>query len=278
MNAEIRSTLSCSRPIQACKSAGTTHPRRNRPSTPGLPSLDSPKRLLGNNIECILYKKGTPHGQLSTLCNVLPDRSAGHRAGHHAGRARLRLTSFRSWAPRSSRSSRRPAIRPEAWFVAARAAPSLPTATGRKVSASTSVEAGGTRARFCKLLKTADALVHNLSPKAARKLEAHARGLRSRQSTTGLLSHSRLRRGASRRRSRFQPGGRSVHGCHGEANRINGRPSRLGPSYHDQFAGAYAVIGILASMLNSREKQHPGRAQSKSVCMKPDCTSPRAIS
>jgi crotonobetainyl-CoA:carnitine CoA-transferase CaiB-like acyl-CoA transferase len=34
-----------------------------------------------------------------------------------------------------------------------------------------------------------------------------------------------------------------------EANRVNGRPSRLGPSYHDQFAGAYAVIGILAAML-----------------------------
>jgi crotonobetainyl-CoA:carnitine CoA-transferase CaiB-like acyl-CoA transferase len=38
-----------------------------------------------------------------------------------------------------------------------------------------------------------------------------------------------------------------------EANRVNGRPSRLGPSYHDQFAGAYAVIGILASMLQLRE-------------------------
>ena len=39
-----------------------------------------------------------------------------------------------------------------------------------------------------------------------------------------------------------------------EANRVNGRPSRLGPSYHDQFAGAYAVIGILASMLQPREE------------------------
>ena len=34
-----------------------------------------------------------------------------------------------------------------------------------------------------------------------------------------------------------------------EANRVNGRPSRLGPSYHDQFAGAYAVIGVLARLL-----------------------------
>src|ERR1700733_2852738 len=42
-----------------------------------------------------------------------------------------------------------------------------------------------------------------------------------------------------------------------EANRVNGRPSRLGPSYHDQFAGAYAVIGMLASMLQLQEGKEP---------------------
>ena len=42
-----------------------------------------------------------------------------------------------------------------------------------------------------------------------------------------------------------------------EGNRINGRPSRLGPSYHDQFAGAYAVIGVLASMLQARNGTPP---------------------
>ena len=31
------------------------------------------------------------------------------------------------------------------------------------------------------------------------------------------------------------------------AHRIDGRPTRLGPSYHDQFAGMYAVMGILAA-------------------------------
>ncbi len=39
-----------------------------------------------------------------------------------------------------------------------------------------------------------------------------------------------------------------------EANRVAGRPSRLGPSYHDQFAGAYAVIGMLAAMLQSQRQ------------------------
>ena len=42
-----------------------------------------------------------------------------------------------------------------------------------------------------------------------------------------------------------------------EGNVINGRPSRLGPSYHDQFAGAYAVIGILSSLLQAKEGRKP---------------------
>ncbi|VTU42028.1 CoA-transferase family III (plasmid) [Variovorax sp. RA8] len=37
-----------------------------------------------------------------------------------------------------------------------------------------------------------------------------------------------------------------------EGNVIEGRPSRLGPSYHDQFAGAYAVIGVLSSLLQAK--------------------------
>jgi crotonobetainyl-CoA:carnitine CoA-transferase CaiB-like acyl-CoA transferase len=32
-------------------------------------------------------------------------------------------------------------------------------------------------------------------------------------------------------------------------HRVDGRPSRLGPSYHDQFAGTYAVIRVLSTML-----------------------------
>ncbi|PKQ10420.1 MAG: hypothetical protein CVT70_19805 [Alphaproteobacteria bacterium HGW-Alphaproteobacteria-1] len=34
------------------------------------------------------------------------------------------------------------------------------------------------------------------------------------------------------------------------SNRIDGRPSRLGPSYHDQFADCYAVIAVLSALLN----------------------------
>ena len=107
-------------------------------------------------------------------------------------------------------------------------------------------------AAFCRVLKTADALVHNLSPKAARKLRltrqdcaavnprliyCHIRGYGAGPLEDDLASN---------------PVAEASTGVM-EANRVEGRPSRLGPSYHDQFAGAYAVIGILASMLQLRE-------------------------
>ena len=112
------------------------------------------------------------------------------------------------------------------------------------------------QAAFQKLLKTADALVHNLSPKAARKLKltrtdcaainprliyCHIRGYGSGPLQEELASN---------------PVAEASTGVM-EANRVNGRPSRLGPSYHDQFAGAYAVIGMLASMLQLQEGREP---------------------
>ena len=106
-------------------------------------------------------------------------------------------------------------------------------------------------AAFCKLLATADALVHNLAPRAARKLKltredceaanprlvyCHIRGYAAGPQEDDLASN---------------PVAEAATGVM-DANRVNGRPSRLGPSYHDQFAGAYAVIGLLASMLQGQ--------------------------
>jgi crotonobetainyl-CoA:carnitine CoA-transferase CaiB-like acyl-CoA transferase len=108
------------------------------------------------------------------------------------------------------------------------------------------------RAAFSRLLTTADALVHNLSPKAARKLKltredceainprliyCHIRGYGPGPQEDDLASN---------------PVAEASTGVM-EANRVKGRPSRLGPAYHDQFAGAYAVIGVLASMLQRQE-------------------------
>jgi crotonobetainyl-CoA:carnitine CoA-transferase CaiB-like acyl-CoA transferase len=107
------------------------------------------------------------------------------------------------------------------------------------------------RAAFHKLLASADVLVHNLAPKAARKLGVtredcaaanpaliycHIRGYGAGPQEDDLASN---------------PVAEASTGVM-DANHIDGRPSRLGPSYHDQFAGAYAVIGILASMLRTQ--------------------------
>lgn len=105
---------------------------------------------------------------------------------------------------------------------------------------------------FCELLKTADILVHNLAPGAARKLGVsnddckrinpdlvycHIRGYAAGPQENDLASN---------------PVAEAATGVM-EANIVDGRPSRLGPSYHDQFAGVYAVVGILAELLKKKE-------------------------
>jgi crotonobetainyl-CoA:carnitine CoA-transferase CaiB-like acyl-CoA transferase len=112
------------------------------------------------------------------------------------------------------------------------------------------------QAAFQRLLKTADAMVHNLSPKAARKLKltrADCEAINPRLIYCHIRGYGA---GPLQEELASNPVAEASTGVM-EANRINGRPSRLGPSYHDQFAGAYAVIGMLASMLQLQEgKEH----------------------
>lgn len=111
-------------------------------------------------------------------------------------------------------------------------------------------------AAFRALLKTADALVHNLSPKAARKLKV-TRADCAAVNPSLVYCHIRgYGAGPLEDELASNPVAEASTGVM-EANRVNGRPSRLGPSYHDQFAGAYAVIGMLASMLELREGKAP---------------------
>jgi crotonobetainyl-CoA:carnitine CoA-transferase CaiB-like acyl-CoA transferase len=111
---------------------------------------------------------------------------------------------------------------------------------------------GDGQAAFRALLKTADALVHNLSPKAARKLKLTRADC---EATNPRLVYCHIRgygTGPLQEELASNPVAEASTGVM-EANRVNGRPSRLGPSYHDQFAGAYAVIGMLAAMLQLKE-------------------------
>lgn len=98
------------------------------------------------------------------------------------------------------------------------------------------------------LLATSDALIHNLAPKAAHKLGV-SRQACERANPQLIYCHIRgYAAGPQADDLASNPVAEASTGVM-EANRVNGRPSRLGPSYHDQFAGAYAVIGMLAALL-----------------------------
>jgi crotonobetainyl-CoA:carnitine CoA-transferase CaiB-like acyl-CoA transferase len=112
------------------------------------------------------------------------------------------------------------------------------------------------RSAFARLLQTANALVHNLSPRAARKLKLTREDC---EAVNPALIYCHIRGygpGPQQDDLASNPVAEASTGVM-EGNRVNGRPSRLGPSYHDQFAGAYAVIGILSAMLQSTRGQKP---------------------
>ncbi len=107
---------------------------------------------------------------------------------------------------------------------------------------------------FRKLVKRSDIVLQNLSPSAARKLGVtfdvcntinpgvifcHIKGY----GTGPLADHV-----AS------NPIAEAATGVM-YYNRPEGRPARLGPSYHDQFAGCYAVIAILSTLMSDRSPE-----------------------
>jgi len=101
---------------------------------------------------------------------------------------------------------------------------------------------------FRKLLKTADVLIHNLAPSSARKLGVAAEDV-AVVNPELIYCHIRgYAAGPQEDDLATNPVAEAATGIMDD-HRIDGRPSRLGPSYHDQFAGAYAVIQILAALL-----------------------------
>lgn len=103
------------------------------------------------------------------------------------------------------------------------------------------------RDAFEKLVASADVIVHNLAPNSARRLRLAYEDCQ-RIKPDIVYCHIRgYGEGPLENELASNPVAEASTGVM-EANRVNGRPSRLGPSYHDQFAGAYAVIGILAAL------------------------------
>lgn len=110
-----------------------------------------------------------------------------------------------------------------------------------------STEAG--RDVFRKLVATADVVIHNLSPAASRKLGTTFEDCEGAR--PGII-HCHIKgyaHGPQADDLATNPVAEAATGVMDD-HRVNGRPSRLGPSYHDQFAGTFAVIRVMAALLD----------------------------
>ena len=98
-----------------------------------------------------------------------------------------------------------------------------------------------------RLIASADVVVHNLAPGSTRSLGVtHADCVKANPKI--VYCHiAGYGPGPLEEEIASNP---VIEACTGVmyGHRIDGRPTRLGPSYHDQFAGLYAVMGIMAAL------------------------------
>jgi crotonobetainyl-CoA:carnitine CoA-transferase CaiB-like acyl-CoA transferase len=102
---------------------------------------------------------------------------------------------------------------------------------------------------FRDLVAKADMVVHNLSPSAARKMKVTFEDCEAINPKIVFCHIKGYGPGPLSEEIASNPIAEAATGVM-FANRSTGKPSRLGPSYHDQFAGCYAVIGILSALLD----------------------------
>jgi crotonobetainyl-CoA:carnitine CoA-transferase CaiB-like acyl-CoA transferase len=104
------------------------------------------------------------------------------------------------------------------------------------------------RQAFYRLLETADIVVHNLAPSSAEKLGVTREACLAANPALVYCAITGFGPGPRERELASNP---LIEAATGTmfANRVDGRPVRLGPSYYDMIAGTYAVVGILAELL-----------------------------
>ena len=108
--------------------------------------------------------------------------------------------------------------------------------------------AGG-REVFMRLVATADLVIHNLAPAAARKLGVTAEDCMAANPSLIHVHIKGYAQGPQADDLMTNPIAEAATGAMDD-HRVDGRPMRFGPSYHDQFAGTYAVIRVLSAMLD----------------------------
>lgn len=102
---------------------------------------------------------------------------------------------------------------------------------------------------FRRLAATADVVIHNLAPSAARKLGVTADDCMAANPDIIHVHIKGYTHGPQADDLMTNPIAEAATGAMDD-HRVDGRPTRFGPSYHDQFAGTYAVIRVLSAMLN----------------------------
>jgi crotonobetainyl-CoA:carnitine CoA-transferase CaiB-like acyl-CoA transferase len=110
------------------------------------------------------------------------------------------------------------------------------------------VQEGGKEV-VARLLATADVLIHNLAPAAARKLRVTADDCLAIKPDLIHVHIKGYGPGPQADVLMTNPIAEAATGAMDD-HRVDGRPTRFGPSYHDQFAGTYAVIRVLAALLD----------------------------
>lgn len=105
------------------------------------------------------------------------------------------------------------------------------------------------REAFRRLVESADVVLHNLSPGAARKLGVTYEACAALNPAIVFCHIRGYGPGPMAEEIASNPIAEAATGVM-FSNRIAGRPSRLGPSYLDQFAGCYAVIAVLSALLD----------------------------
>jgi crotonobetainyl-CoA:carnitine CoA-transferase CaiB-like acyl-CoA transferase len=108
---------------------------------------------------------------------------------------------------------------------------------------------------FRKLVASADVVIHNLAPSAARKLGVTAKDCAAIKPELIHVHIKGYTHGPQADDLMTNPIAEAATGAMDD-HRVDGRPTRFGPSYHDQFAGTYAVINILAAMLDPKANRH----------------------
>jgi crotonobetainyl-CoA:carnitine CoA-transferase CaiB-like acyl-CoA transferase len=102
---------------------------------------------------------------------------------------------------------------------------------------------------FRRLAASADVVIHNLAPSAARKLGVTADDFLA-ENPRGIHVHIKgYAHGPQADDLMTNPIAEAATGAMDD-HRVDQRPTRFGPSYHDQFAGTYAVIRVLGALLD----------------------------